>query len=128
MALYSGSPVNLSQITIVSRWFVIPIHRRGASFSEPILSSLPMALVAHSRTASNISFGSCSTQPSCNWIWLIWISCEQSSVKSESALKIYDKQKIDSRNDNNTQARSSNPSKGAAKQTLLHVSSFEIGK
>lgn len=88
MALYNGSPVNLSQTIMVSRWLVIPMHRI-CSLLQLTVSSFSTAFAAHVRTASKICIGSCSTQPSCNSICLISISCEQTSSNIEPGLKIY---------------------------------------
>jgi hypothetical protein len=59
MALYTGSPVFLSHTTVVSRWLVIPTAARLPEFSE----ALDRAWATASRVLSQISFGSCSTQP-----------------------------------------------------------------
>ena len=59
MALAMGSPVSLSQMTVVSRWLVMPI---AAMLSAPTFS-LAMAARETSRVVSQISSASCSTQP-----------------------------------------------------------------
>ena len=55
----TGSPVALSQTTVVSRWFVMPM----AAMSAADRPSCCMALLATSRVVSQISAASCSTQP-----------------------------------------------------------------
>ena len=58
-ALWTGSPVDGSQATTVSRWFVIPIASRLAGSALASAS----ACEATRLVTSQISFGSCSTQP-----------------------------------------------------------------
>ena len=65
MALAIGSPVFLSQITVVSRWLVMPM----AAMSEAVTPSLLMALRDTSSVVSQISSASCSTQPGLGKIW-----------------------------------------------------------
>ena len=57
MALPYGFPVERSQATAVSRWFVIPM---AATSSAPTASTTSLSVA---RTASQISAGSCSTHP-----------------------------------------------------------------
>ena len=59
MALAMGSPVALSQITVVSRWLVMPM----AATSAAVTPSLLIALRDTSSVVSQISMASCSTQP-----------------------------------------------------------------
>src|SRR4051794_5171220 len=59
MALYTGSPVVLSQTSAVSRWLVIPT----AAMSETLRSALARAPAVTSRVLSQISFALCSTHP-----------------------------------------------------------------
>mmetsp|Transcript_19270 Transcript_19270/g.60042 ORF Transcript_19270/g.60042 Transcript_19270/m.60042 type:complete len:207 (+) Transcript_19270:981-1601(+) len=58
MALCSGMPVVLSHTMVVSRWLVMPI-----ALSSPGRIAPPSALSITSRVLSQISSGSCSTQP-----------------------------------------------------------------
>lgn len=91
IALYSGFPVNLSQMTIVSRWFVMPIARISVLLYliDVRLVNFSIACSTQLLTASKISNGFCSTHRSCGWISFISISCEQTSSKYGSVLKIY---------------------------------------
>ena len=57
MALYTGSPVALSQRMVVSRWLVTPMPAMLPSGSRAITSA------AARRWVSHISRGSCSTHP-----------------------------------------------------------------
>src|SRR5687768_18296279 len=59
MALYTGSPVVLSQTSAVSRWLVIPT----ATMSEALRSPLAKAPAVTDRVLSQISLALCSTQP-----------------------------------------------------------------
>ena len=56
MALYTGRPVVLSQRMVVSRWLVTPMPATSPS-------SPAAAWAAARRSVSQISMGSCSTQP-----------------------------------------------------------------
>src|SRR3990167_3643622 len=63
IALWVGLPVTLSHITVVSRWFVIPmaaIEPRGTSFRT--FRTTPSTLL-------QISSGSCSTHPGLGKYW-----------------------------------------------------------
>ena len=64
MAFAMGSPVVLSQITVVSRWFVMPI----AAMSPASTPSFAIAARDTSSVVSHISSASCSTQPGCGYI------------------------------------------------------------
>ena len=59
MALAMGSPVFLSQITVVSRWLVMPM----AAMSSAVMCSLSIVERETSRVVFQISSASCSTQP-----------------------------------------------------------------
>ena len=61
IALYTGSPVFLSQTIVVSRWFVMPMARI-------FLDDAPIFAIASMATdiwEDQISLGFCSTQPGC---------------------------------------------------------------
>ena len=58
-ALYTGLPVLLSHTIVVSRWFVMPT----AAISWRFVSAFCSASATTERTDSQISTGSCSTQP-----------------------------------------------------------------
>ena len=58
MALYTGFPVALSQRMVVSRWLVTPMPAMLPA-GKPAMAS-----AADRRSVSQISRGSCSTQPS----------------------------------------------------------------
>ena len=66
MALYTGSPVALSQTTVVSRWLVMPM----AAISAADAPSLPMASAATPSWVAQISRASCSTHPGWGNIWV----------------------------------------------------------
>ena len=55
----TGAPVSLSQTTVVSRWFVMPMAAMSAA-DRPAFAMAPRAT---SRVVSQISAASCSTQP-----------------------------------------------------------------
>src|SRR6478735_699993 len=59
IALYTGSPVVLSQTSAVSRWLVMPTAAMSAAFR----SALASAPATTERTLSQISVALCSTQP-----------------------------------------------------------------
>ena len=59
MAGQSGSPVVLSQNTAVSRWLAIPI----AAMRDAGMRAVSIASLAAVSWLSQISRGSCSTQP-----------------------------------------------------------------
>lgn len=59
MALQYGRPVRGSQTTVVSRWLVIPM----ASRSVPLRPPVRRAFCITELVRSQISTGSCSTQP-----------------------------------------------------------------
>src|SRR5689334_15068421 len=64
IALAIGSPVARFQITVVSRWLVMPIAAMSAAASP----ALAIASRAVASCELQISFGSCSTQPGCGKI------------------------------------------------------------
>ena len=66
MALYTGSPVALSQTMVVSRWLVMPM----AAMSAADAPTLPMASAATPNWVAQISLASCSTQPGLGKIWV----------------------------------------------------------
>ena len=66
MAFAIGSPVALSQMTEVSRWFVMPM----AAMSAAVTPSLSIAARETSSVVSQISAALCSTQPGCGNICL----------------------------------------------------------
>lgn len=59
MALWTGSPVFLSQSSVVSRWLVMPI----ALTSAAVIPALTTEPATTSWTFSQISAALCSTQP-----------------------------------------------------------------
>ena len=59
MALQTGFPVDRSQRTTVSRWFVMPM----AAIWSPSICAASMTPFAASNCVFQISSGSCSTQP-----------------------------------------------------------------
>src|SRR5690348_1315257 len=59
IALYTGSPVFLSQTSAVSRWLVMPT----AAMSDGLRSALASTSAVTSRVLSQISLALCSTQP-----------------------------------------------------------------
>ena len=61
IALQIGCPFFLSQMIVVSRWFVIPI----AAISSAVTLILDIASTATPSCVDQISFASCSTQPGC---------------------------------------------------------------
>lgn len=65
IALWIASPVARSQMTVVSRWLVMPTAARDPA-SIPASAS---ARLITSSVLARISFGSCSTQPGCGKIW-----------------------------------------------------------
>ena len=58
-ALHSGSPVFLSQTTVVSRWLVMPTERM-LDRSWPSATNFSVAFSMHASTDSSSSMGSCS--------------------------------------------------------------------
>jgi len=56
--------VERSQITVVSRWLVMPI----AAICSGMTAARASAASITSRVRCQISRGSCSTQPACGWI------------------------------------------------------------
>ncbi len=65
IALWIGSPVWRSQMTVVSRWLVIPI----AATSPASMPERARAAPITSRVRCQISRASCSTQPARGCIW-----------------------------------------------------------
>ncbi|CAM5238812.1 hypothetical protein STENM327S_01773 [Streptomyces tendae] len=59
MALWTGSPVFLSQTRVVSRWLVMPM----ALMSSRVMPAFSTAPATTSWTLVQISVASCSTQP-----------------------------------------------------------------
>src|SRR5699024_822962 len=59
IALYTGSPVSLFHIIVVSLWFVIPIE----SISLAVASTFDRASIIQPNCFAQISFASCSTHP-----------------------------------------------------------------
>ena len=72
MALYTGSPVFLSQTTVVSRWLVIPI----AEISLAVMLACARASRMTSTILWKISLASCSTQPGFGKYWVnsFWLT------------------------------------------------------
>lgn len=66
MALWMGRPVVLSQITIVSRWFVMPMAAMSLCVKFAVFKASRIVCFWLLQIAS----GSCSTSPGCGYIWL----------------------------------------------------------
>ena len=65
MALCTGSPVRRSQMTVVSRWLVMPI----AATSDGVTRACSSTARAVSRWERQMSCGSCSTHPGLGKCW-----------------------------------------------------------
>ncbi len=66
MALWIGLPVARSQITVVSRWLVMPM----AATCAAVTPAFAMAARTVATTPAQISSGSCSTCPSAGKYWV----------------------------------------------------------
>src|SRR5882757_3646684 len=82
MALQYGRPLRGSHTTVVSRWLVMPIAARSVAAMPAVRTAFWMATLVRSQ----ISTGSCSTQPGRGRYWVCSSWCLATSLPSWSKI------------------------------------------